>query len=146
MKFLPAAAGLPDALVGLVPVVAQPVGELGELDPAGMADPQPTPVGQPDRVQQLTVDVELELIGGAVADADRLGAGVALPVVQGLLVQVGGAVDPVHDLQRPRPLSLAACSSARSLSQRTKASASSVNPRPNRAWTEKEPSRIQVKR
>ena len=32
------------------------------------------------------------------------GAGVALPVVQDLLLQVRGAVDPVHDLQRPRGL------------------------------------------
>jgi hypothetical protein len=64
-----------------------------------VADPDPVPVGQPDGVQHLAVDVELELVGGAVADAYGLGAGVALPVVQGLLVQVGGAVDPVHDLQ-----------------------------------------------
>ena len=78
--------------------------ELGELDPAGWPTRIPLPVGQPDRVQQLAVDVELELVGGAVADPHRLGAGIALPVVQDLLVQVRGAVDPVHDLQRPRRL------------------------------------------
>ena len=77
---------------------------LGELGPAGVADPDPVPVGEPDRVQHLAVDVELELVGGAVADPHRPGAGVALEVVEGLLVQVGGAVDPVHDLQRPGPL------------------------------------------
>jgi hypothetical protein len=80
-EVLPTAAGLPDALVGLVPMLAHPVGELGELDPAGMADPESMPVGQPDRVQQLTVDVQLELVGGPVANPDRLGAGIALPVV-----------------------------------------------------------------
>ena len=37
-----------------------------------------------------------------------------------------------------------ACSSTRSLSQRMNAAASSVKPRPSRAWTEKEASRIQV--
>ena len=70
-----------------------------ELCPTGVADPDPVLVGQPDRVQHLPVDVELELVGGAVADPDRPGAGVALEVVKGLLVEVGGAVDPVHDLQ-----------------------------------------------
>ena len=75
-----------------------------ELRPAGVADPDAVLVGQPDRVQHLPVDVELELVGGAVADPDRLGAGVALEVVEGQLVQVGGAVDPVHDLQRSGPL------------------------------------------
>jgi hypothetical protein len=93
-EVLAAAAGLPDALIGLVPVLADPVGELGELRPAGMADPDAVPVGEVARVQQLAVDVELELVGGAVADPHRPGAGVALPVVQGLLVQLGGAVDP----------------------------------------------------
>ena len=38
------------------------------------------------------------------------------------------------------------CSAARSDSQRPNASASSVNPSPSRAWIEKDPSRIQVKR
>src|SRR4029453_11420001 len=102
-EVLPAAGGLPDPLVGLVPVLADPVGELGELDPAGMADPDAVAVGEVDRVQRPAVDVELELVGGAVADADRLGPGITLPVVQDLLLQVGGAVDPVHDLQRPPP-------------------------------------------
>ena len=85
-------------------MLAQPVGQLGELGPAGLPDPDPLAVGQPDRVQQLAVDVELELVGGAVADPHRLGAGIALPVLQGLLLEVRGAVDPVHDLQRPRRL------------------------------------------
>src|SRR5215217_7620257 len=101
-EVLAAAAGLPDPLVGLVPVLTDPVGEPAELCPAGMTDPDPVLVGQPHRVQQLAVDVELELVGGAVADPDRPRAGIPLQMVQDLLDQVGGAVDPVHDLQRPR--------------------------------------------
>jgi hypothetical protein len=46
-----AAAGLPEALLGLVPVVVQSVGELGKLGPAGMADLEPMLVGQPHRPQ-----------------------------------------------------------------------------------------------
>src|SRR5207247_10258199 len=80
-EVLPAAAGLPDAIVGLVPVLAQPVGELAQLDPAGMANLDAVAIGEIDGVQHFAVDVELELAGGAVADAHRLGARIALPVV-----------------------------------------------------------------
>ena len=42
-------------------------------------------VGEVDRVQGLAVDVELELAGRAVADADRTGTLVALEVLERLL-------------------------------------------------------------
>ena len=60
----------------------------------------PRLVGEVDAVQRLAVDVELELIGGAVADPDRARAAVARPVLERLLLEVGGAVHPVHDVQR----------------------------------------------
>ena len=53
-------------------------------------------------VERLAVDVELQLVGGAVADPDRPRPAPALQVAEGLLGQIGGAVHPVHDLQRPR--------------------------------------------
>ena len=52
------------------------------------------------RVHRLAVDVQLQLVGGAVADAHRPRAAPALEVVEGFLAQVARAVDPVHDLQR----------------------------------------------
>lgn len=50
-------------------------------------------------IEGLAVDVELELVGGGVAGPDRVGAAVALEVVQDLLGQMRVAVDPVHDLE-----------------------------------------------
>src|SRR5579884_997872 len=41
-----------------------------------------------------------QLVGGAVPDPHRPRAAIALEVVEGLLHEVRGAVDPVHDLER----------------------------------------------
>ena len=57
-------------------------------------------VGEVHGVHRLAVDVELELAGGAVADAHRPRPAPALEMIQGLLGQIGTAVDAVHDLQR----------------------------------------------
>ena len=94
---------------------------------------EPELVGGVDAVQRLAVDVELQLVGGAVADPHRARAAVALPVVERLLDEVGGAVDAVHDVQRaavaagalPRPGPAASAPNA---------AASSVNPRPSSAY------------
>ena len=99
-EVLAPSAGLPDALLRLVPVLGQPVQQLADRRPAAVPDRQPALVGEEDAVQRLAVDVELELVGGAVADADRARAAVTGPVLQRLLLEVRGAVDPVHDVQR----------------------------------------------
>src|SRR5262249_39586477 len=99
-EVLAAAAGLPDSLVGPIPVVADPVDDPGQRPPAPVLDLQPAPRAVQQRVHRLTVDVELQLVGGAVADPDRPRAPPALEVVEVVLGQVGGAVHPVHDLQR----------------------------------------------
>ena len=101
-EVLAAAAGLPDALVGLVPVLADPVDDPGEVLPGVVVDRGAVLVVEVDGVDQLAVDVELELVGGAVADPHRRRAAVALEVVEHLLGELGAAVDPVHDLQRAR--------------------------------------------
>ena len=54
-----------------------------------------------DGVHELAVDVELQLVVGAVAEPDRARAAVAVEVIQGLLRQVLPSVYPVHELQRP---------------------------------------------
>jgi hypothetical protein len=95
-----AAPGLPDALVGVVPVLAEPVHHGDDVLPALVAD---APVAEcaavegVDRVHGLAVDVELELVGGAVAYPHGAGAPVAVEVVERLLGEVGAAVDAVHD-------------------------------------------------
>ena len=79
---------------------AEPVDEPDGALPHLVGDADALLVGEMHGVERLAVDVELELVGGAVADPHRAGAAVALQVVEDLLVQVGGAVHPVHDLQR----------------------------------------------
>ena len=71
-----------------------------DVVPAPVADAQPGAVGEEDRVHRLAVDVELELIRGAVPDPHRARAPIALEVVEGLLVEVAAAVDAVHQLER----------------------------------------------
>src|SRR5438105_9931642 len=53
-------------------------------------------VVQIDRVHQFAVDVELELLASAVADAHRARAAVALQVVEGLLGHLVPAVDAIQ--------------------------------------------------
>ena len=103
VRVVPAAAArLPDPLVGLVPVVHQPLEVAGELHPAVVVDRQPVLVAEVDRVHQLAVDVELQLGRRPVADPHRSRAHVALQVRELLLGQVLAPVDAVHDLQRAR--------------------------------------------
>ena len=91
-------------------------------------------LGVPDGVEHLAVRVELELFGRGVADPHRCGSSVALEVVERVLLEIGAAVDAVHDLQRARCASLA-CSSTRSRSHARNATASSPNPSRSSAWT-----------
>jgi hypothetical protein len=53
-----------------------------------------------EAIEQLTVDVELALPIGAIADPHRAPAAIAVEMLQDLLGQPLAAVDPVHDLQR----------------------------------------------
>src|SRR5205823_12895854 len=97
---LPTAPRLPEALVGLVPGLANPLDDLSELLPGLVGDGLAVLVVQVDGIDQLAVDVELELVGRAVADAHRCRSAVALEVVELDLLEVGAAVDAVHDLER----------------------------------------------
>ena len=82
---LAAAARLPDPLVGLVPVLADPVHDPYDRDPGVVVERRSVLVVEVERVDELAVDVELELLGRAVADPHRRRAAVALEVVEDLL-------------------------------------------------------------
>ncbi len=97
---LAASALLPDALVGLVPVLADPFDHAGEVDPRLVVDRRAVAAVVVDGVDQLAVDVELELVRGAVPDPDGRGALIALEVLEHLLLELRAAIDPVHDLER----------------------------------------------
>src|SRR5207302_1596694 len=55
--------------------------------------------GQPDRLEQIAVDVVLHLVPGAVPDAHRRRVTVARQVAQLALLRARRAVDAVEDLQ-----------------------------------------------
>ena len=99
-EVLPPAAGLPDPVVRLVPVVAQPVDDLGEVGPQLVSERDAVLVTEAHGVKRLAVDVELELCRGAVADAHGARPAPTFEVVELFLVDLGRPVDAVHDLQR----------------------------------------------
>src|SRR5918995_1822754 len=61
----------PDALVGPGPARLDDVDDLGEELPQSAVDGAAVAVVEPDGVEELPVDVELELAGGGVAHTDR---------------------------------------------------------------------------
>ena len=62
----PAAAHLPESLVGLVPVLVHPVDDLADFLPAVVGNRRAVLVVQVDRVNELAVDVELQPAGAAL--------------------------------------------------------------------------------
>src|SRR3712207_9541081 len=72
-ELLAASAGLPDAFLGLIPVLAKPVGYVRESGPEFVTHLQAAGVSEIDGIHRLAVDVELQLIGRAVADSYRPG-------------------------------------------------------------------------
>src|SRR5271170_3074523 len=97
-------ARLPDALVGLVPVLTQPVGHGCDRRPYAIGELLGVAIERVRRVDDLAVDVELELVCGSVAHADRRRGRVAREMVEGLLGNMRSAVDPVEHLKRAVPL------------------------------------------
>jgi hypothetical protein len=66
------AADLPDPRVLLLPHLAGVVGEGGHEPPLLLLEHVPQPVELVGRLDELAVDVELDLLGRAVPDADGL--------------------------------------------------------------------------
>ena len=93
-------AHLPHPGVGLHPAPCRGVGEVGHerLD-LGMEVAQLLAV-EPERVEQLAVDVQLHLVPCAVAHSDRRRFAPAAQVRKLALGEVVLASDPVHDLKR----------------------------------------------
>src|SRR5690606_27628984 len=126
-----------------VPVLAHPVQQVADLEPALVADGEPVPVHDVDAVERLAEDVELKLVGGAVAT--RTGLDPRYPS-QCSRTSSDRSLEPstrymtFSGLLAPSTF----CPLTRSPSQRPNAAASSVKPMPSRAYTENEASRTQV--
>ncbi len=94
-----APAYLPDAVVGVLPGPFQEIQNLQQHGPPSLALRQPQLPAGIQAGQHLTVDVQLELPRGGVADVDRSRALVAGQPVQLVFGQPPRPVDVVHDLQ-----------------------------------------------
>src|ERR671930_1104240 len=98
-EVLRVAADLPDALVGLLPAVDDRARDAAEELPERLVDLAAVLPVDPDRVEELAEDVELELAVRAVSDPHRPRATVALEVGELDLGQEPLAADAIHDLE-----------------------------------------------
>ena len=94
-----AVADLPDAVIGLAPAVGDDVGEPGEEAPVLRRQPPARLAEEVRGLEDRAVGVELHLLDGAVADADRGRPAVAGEVVELALRERALARDAVHDLE-----------------------------------------------
>ena len=93
-------ARLPDPLVGFLPDLRRALHLVDQHRPQALGDVVALLGVQVDRVEHRAEHVVLALVVGAVADAHRARAFVALEVLERRLLEVALARDPVHDLQR----------------------------------------------
>ena len=91
-------AYLPDARVRSSPARLEPLDQLELQRPDLVVRNAAADAGLVERVPELSVDVELELLRGGVADAHRRRALVAGEPVELELLEPALARDPVHDL------------------------------------------------
>jgi hypothetical protein len=93
------APDLPDAVVAIAPVLGDVVGDPRDLLAGIAVEPAALPRVDRHRLEHCAVEVELNLVGRAVADPDRRRAAVAGQLRYLELIRVHRAVDPVEDLQ-----------------------------------------------
>jgi hypothetical protein len=84
-----AATDFPDGHVRLVPDCADEIGQVADVEPLGVRDGFAVLVVQVDRVHQLAVDVELDVVSGGITNAYRPAVLVAREVVELELREVG---------------------------------------------------------
>ena len=93
------AAHFPDALIREHPTRGDDVDDPAQQVPERIGDLATRAVIQPRRVEQVPVGIELELLGGRVADAHRLRSAIPVQPVEVPFGDVALASDPVHDLE-----------------------------------------------
>src|SRR5438046_7700794 len=94
-----AAADLPNAFVRPTPIVAHEVNETGEVQPEIVRDRLAELIIDVHRVHELAIDIQLQLVMSAVADADGTGLAVSFKMPQRRFLEVLPAVHRVHHLQ-----------------------------------------------
>src|SRR5579871_3214095 len=86
-------AHLPNACVGALPVLANPVEAFADLSPRIICDRADVLVTEIDRVHDLAINVHLDLRNRGITDAHGAGSAIALPVFQDLLLNLDVATD-----------------------------------------------------
>src|SRR5204863_3468972 len=95
-------AALPDAVVRFPPDAFEMLDDRAPAGPEPLFDPAGEVGAEEPDADHLAVDVELELLGGGVADPNRSRLLVSGKLRQLELSQTPAAVDPVHDLDLRR--------------------------------------------
>src|SRR6266496_3548249 len=67
-KLMLTTACLPDSIILTPPMIADPIQQTCQIHPQVMGDGFAVFVIEIDRIHQLTINIELELVGGAVAN------------------------------------------------------------------------------
>src|SRR5258707_13336018 len=99
-KFPGAAAYLPDPLIGVLPVLAEPIEDLHHFRPALIV--QTSIAGADvDRIHQLSIHIELSLRVGPITDAHRPAPAVALQLIEVMLRQIPSTMNGKHRLHGP---------------------------------------------
>src|SRR5580704_10022005 len=96
------AAHLPDPLIGLGPGLFQEFEQLELQVPGIGAGLEPKALARVQRIHQLAVNIELELVGSRISDAYRPTAGVAREPVDFIFGQAALTRESVHDLHLGR--------------------------------------------
>src|SRR5258708_11331587 len=96
-KFPGAAAYLPDPLIGVLPVLAEPIEDLHPFRPALIV--QTSIAGADvDRIHQFSIHIELSLRVGPVTEAHRPAPAVALQGIEGVLRHMPSTLTGNHPL------------------------------------------------
>src|SRR5215211_5845882 len=98
------AADLPDTMVRILPVGAEPAENPPQVLPEIIVQRSAVPVVEVRRVEDGPVEVELDLAVGGVAEPDRTGVLVAGEVVEYDLGEVGASVYAVERLEETVPI------------------------------------------
>jgi hypothetical protein len=99
-EFLALPADFPDAFVWQLPMLTDPIDDLGDAGPGIISNRAPVFVEEVDGIEEFAVDIELELAPCGIADADRFGTAVAFEMIEVDFVKVVVSIEAVHDLER----------------------------------------------
>src|SRR6266571_2757779 len=97
---------LPDALVRLLPTCCRRIGNLDQEGACDLIELTELVAEEASRAEELTVDIELALIPGPVADAHRSAGTPSSQVAECALAEVVLAANSEHDLELSTPPNL----------------------------------------